>query len=87
MAPKWRYTQSVPSVQIKNVPPEVHQVLRRRASTAGQSLQEYLLAQLTRQAQEETVDEVLERAGERAGGSLGLAFAAETVRDERQRAA
>ncbi len=77
----------MPSVQIKNVPPEVHRVLRRRAAAAGQSLQEYLLAELTRDAQEETVDEVLDRAGARAGGSVGLAFAAETLRDERKRAA
>lgn len=77
----------MPSVQIKNVPPEVHRVLRRRAAAAGQSLQEYLLATLTQQAQEETLDEVLDRAGGRAGGSLGLSFAVETVRDDRQRAA
>lgn len=77
----------MPSVQIKNVPADVHRVLRRRAATAGQSLQEYLLAQLKRQAQEETLEEVLDRAGGRAGGSLGLAFAAETLRDERKRAA
>jgi antitoxin FitA len=77
----------VPSVQIKNVPPDIHLVLRRRAATAGQSLQEYLLASLKQQAREETLDEVLDRAGARAGGSLGLAFAAETLRDERQRAA
>lgn len=77
----------MPSVQVKNVPPDVHRVLRRRAATAGQSLQEYLLAALTQQAQEETLDEVLDRAGGRAGGSLGLAFAVETLRDERQRAA
>lgn len=77
----------MPSVQIKNVPPDVHRVLRERAAAAGQSMQEYLLAQLTRQAQEETLEEVLDRAGGRAGGSLGLAFAAEALRDERQRAA
>lgn len=77
----------MPSVQIKNVPPDVHRVLRRRAAAAGQSMQEYLLAQLTRQAQEEPLEEVLDRAGGRSGGSLGLAFAAETLRDERQRAA
>jgi plasmid stability protein len=77
----------VPSVQVKNVPADVHRVLRRRAATAGQSLQEYLLASLKQQAQEETLDEVLDRAGERAGGSLGLSFAAETLREERQRAA
>lgn len=77
----------MPSVQIKNVPPDVHRVLRRRAATAGQSLQEYLLAALKQQAREETLDEVLDRAGSRAGGSLGLSFAAETLRDERRRAA
>jgi plasmid stability protein len=75
----------VPSVQIKNVPPDVHRVLRRRAAAAGQSLQEYLLAQLSQQAQEETLDEVLDRAGGRAGGSLGLAFAQEALRADRDR--
>lgn len=87
MAPFGRYTWAMPSVQIKNVPPKVHRVLRLRAAAAGQSMQEYLLAQLTRQAQEATLEEVLDRAGGRSGGSLGLAFAAETLRDERQRAA
>jgi plasmid stability protein len=77
----------MPSVQIKNVPPDVHRVLRRRAAGAGQSLQEYLLGQLTRQAREETLDEVLDRAGGRAGGSVGLGFATETLRADRKRAA
>jgi plasmid stability protein len=76
----------MPSVQIKNVPPEVHRVLRKRAAAAGQSMQEYLLAQLTRQAEAETLEEVLDRAAGRAGGSLGLAFAVETLRGDRQRA-
>jgi len=77
----------MPSVQIKNVPPKVHRVLRQRAAAAGQSMQEYLLAQLTRQAEAETIEEVLDRAGARAGGSLSLDFAAETLREDRQRAA
>ncbi|MBA3865583.1 MAG: hypothetical protein H0X42_04435 [Solirubrobacterales bacterium] len=77
----------MPSVQIKNVPADVHKVLRQRAAAAGQSLQEYLLIQLTRQASEETLDEVLDRVGDRSGGSLGFAFAAETLRAERQRPA
>lgn len=74
-------------MQIKNVPAGVHRVLRRRAAPAGQSLQEYLLGQLKRQAEEETLDEVLGRAGGRAGGSLGFGFAAETLREERERPA
>ena len=77
----------MPSVQIKNVPPDVHRVLRQRAAAAGQSLQEYLLAQLRRQAEAETLEEVLDRAGGRAGGSLGFALAAESLRDDRRRAA
>jgi antitoxin FitA len=75
----------MPSVQIKNVPDDVHRVLRRRAATEGQSLQEYLLARLTRDAREETLDEVLARAGGRAGGSLPPSFAAQALRSERDR--
>lgn len=75
----------MPSVQIKNVPPDVHRVLRQRAAAAGQSLQEYLLAELTEQAQEQTLDEVLDRAGGRAGGSIQLAFATKSLRSDRDR--
>lgn len=77
----------MPSVQIKNVPPKVHRVLRQRAAASGQSLQEYLLAQLTRQAETATLEEVLDRAGGRSGGSLGFDFAADSLRVDRQRAA
>jgi plasmid stability protein len=77
----------MPSVQIKNVPPKVHRVLRRRAAASGQSLQEYLLAQLIRQAETATLEEVLDRAGGRSGGSLGFDFAADSLRADRQRAA
>jgi antitoxin FitA len=40
----------MPSVQIKDVPDEVHAVLRRRAALNGQSLQEYLLDRLACEA-------------------------------------
>ena len=73
----------MPSVQIKNVPADVHQVLRARAAEAGQSLQEYLLALLEEQARAPTLHELLERAGNRAGGSVPFAEAAELLRAER----
>lgn len=73
----------MPSVQIKNVPDDVHRVLRRRAAAAGQSLQEYLLARLTEDAAQPTLDEVLRRAGDRASGSVPLAEAARAVRADR----
>lgn len=74
----------MPSIQIKNVPPEVHRVLRIRAAEAGQSLQEYLLALLSQQAAEQTPAEVFDRISrERSGGSLPLDFAVEVIREHR----
>lgn len=76
----------MPSVQIKDVPPDVHATLRRRAADAGQSLQEYLLGRLVAEASRPTVDEVLSRAGGRAGGSVRLKDATRTVRTDREAA-
>lgn len=73
----------MPSVQIKDVPPDVHRVLRHRAAAAGQSLQEYLLARLTEDVAQPTLDEVLSRAGDRASGRVPLAEAARAVRADR----
>lgn len=75
----------MPSVQIKDVPEQTHAVLRRRAATAHQSLQEYLRTRLIEEASRPTVDEVLARAGARAGGSAPLTETARVVRDDRDR--
>jgi antitoxin FitA len=73
----------VPSIQVKDVPPEVHATLRRRAAAAGQSLQEYVLQRLTDEALTPTLHEVLERAGGRAGGHVPLRSAVKAVRADR----
>jgi antitoxin FitA len=73
----------VPSIQVKDVPGDVHAILRRRAAAAGKSLQEYLLEQLVVEAQTPTLDELLDRAGGRAGGRAGLEAAAGAVRELR----
>lgn len=75
----------MPSVQVKDVPDDVHAVLRQRATTAGQSLQEYLWALLADVARTPTVDEVLDRAAGRDGGQVPLAAAALAVRATRGR--
>jgi antitoxin FitA len=75
----------MPSVQIKNVPPDVHRVLRQRAAAAHQSLQEYLLARLIDEASARTVNEVLDRAGGRSGGSVPFDVALAALRDDRDR--
>jgi plasmid stability protein len=58
------------NVQIRHVPEHVHDVFRRRAAEAGQSLQEYLLGVLIREAESETVDEVLARLAVRRARGL-----------------
>lgn len=84
MALYWRYYLTVSrSLQIKNVPDSVHAVFRRRAGEAGQSLQEYMLAYLTREAERPTLSEVLGRIEHRTGGSLGFETAAKLVREDR----
>lgn len=73
----------MPSIQVKDVPAEVHATLRRRAAAAGMSLQEYLLARLEADAGTPTLDEVLDRAGGRAGGTASIDAAVAAVRAER----
>lgn len=75
----------MPSVQIKDVPPEVHAVLRQRAAASHQSLQEYLRARLIDEASRPTLEEVLDRAGGRSGGTVSLKDAVETLRNDRAR--
>jgi plasmid stability protein len=75
----------MPSVQIKDVPSEVHAVLRQRAAAAHQSLQEYLRTRLIEETSRPTIDEVLERAGGRSGGSVPLKAAVTVLRGDRAR--
>jgi antitoxin FitA len=75
----------MPSIQVKDVPDNVHAALRQRAAQGGRSLQEHLLAVLTEHADTPTVEEVLAAAGGRAGGNLPLAAAAVAVRAGRGR--
>lgn len=51
------------TVQVREVPDDVHLILRRRALEAGQSLQEYLLAELVAGARSLTPGEVAATAG------------------------
>jgi antitoxin FitA len=83
MAPFRRYLASMPSIQVKDVPDEVHATLRRRAAAAGMSLQEYLLARLVEDASAPTLEEVLARAGGRAGGRAPLKASTRAVRADR----
>jgi hypothetical protein len=73
----------MPSVQIKDVPPETHAVLVRRAAAAHQSLQEYLRSRLIADAAAPTMEEVLARAQSRGGISLTTKELAGLLKAER----
>jgi plasmid stability protein len=65
VAPFWRYPGHMPSIQIKNVPDDVHAALQRSARSAGQSMQEFLLSELKAIAEQEITAEIFKSARER----------------------
>ena len=79
------YCACMPSVQIREVPQDVHEALVRKAELAGQSLQQYLSMQLAVIASTPTVDEVIDRIERRAKGSVSRMSAIAALQDERAR--
>jgi len=78
----WVYTRLVKTIQVRNVPDEVHLVLRSRAGAAGRSLSDYVLEQLERVAAYPPLPEVLARASARSGG-VSASAVVRAVRAER----
>lgn len=52
------HTASMPNVLIRDLDPTVHSVLTARAEARGQSLQQYLTAELTQMASRPTLAEL-----------------------------
>jgi hypothetical protein len=75
----------MPHVLVRDLPDEVHAQLQRRAEAAGQSLQQYLTAELTRLATAPTMADVLERIARRRGGRVGLDTAVTDLDEDRTR--
>ena len=72
----------MPMVQIRGVPEHLHRKLKARAALAGQSLSEYLLAELKRTLERPTREDLLARVKGRSGVELEES-AADAVRAER----
>lgn len=70
------------AIQIRDVPDDVHAILRARAAAAGMSMSEYLRSELIQAARQMTVAEVMARARARHGG-LQPGEAARTIREMR----
>jgi plasmid stability protein len=58
----------VKTIQVRNVPDDVHRALRSRAAAAGVSLSDLALDELQRVARHPPVAELLKRARSRSGG-------------------
>jgi plasmid stability protein len=71
------------NVLVRDLPPDVHAALQRRAERRGQSLQQYLTAELKRLAEKPSLDEVLDRIERHRGGRVGLGQAAVDLAKER----
>ena len=79
------YYACMPNVQVRDVPDDVHEALVRRAEQAGQSLQQFLAAQLGVIAATPTTQDILDRIEHRSKGSLSAATTIEMLDAERAR--
>ncbi len=70
------------AIQIRDVPEDVHAILRARAAAAGMSMSEYLRSELITLASRPTLEEVIARAQARHGG-LTRAEIVRTIRELR----
>ena len=71
------------NVLVRGLTEQTHRELLRRAEERGQSLQQYLAAELTRLAVSPTLEDVLRRIDTRSGGRVGLAQAVADLAEER----
>jgi antitoxin FitA len=70
------------TLQIRKVPEDVSRILKTRAAKSGQSLSEYALSLLERDARTPTFEELSQRIEARGRIEIGTA-AADILREER----
>lgn len=75
------------TIQIRDVPEDVHRTYRRRAVEAGMSLQEFLLSELVEGARSRTpaevVEEIEQEIARRGGQGFSRASSAPFIRNDR----
>jgi len=72
------------TIQIRNVPDDVHRKLKARAAMAGMSLSAYLLREVRRIAEKPTMEEMMERI-KKAEAMITRMSPAEVLREEREK--
>jgi plasmid stability protein len=81
MQTAWKYAHSMKNLQIRNVPDDVHRLLKARAAMEGRSLSEYALTELRRSLERPSRQELLARVRER--GPAEEVDVVEVLRKER----
>ncbi len=82
------HNECMPLIQIRDVPESVRDELARKAASAGQSMQAYLLAELSKLAKRPSMAEIVRRAQARAeatGSTVTMHDAVAVVREARDR--
>lgn len=74
----------MPHVLITDIPQHVYVGLQRRAEQHRQALEQPLAGEMCRIAERPTVDDMLDRIERRRSGQIGLAQAAEDLRNSRR---
>ncbi len=82
MRTEWIYVDRMKMLQIRNVPDDVHRLLKARAAMEGRSLSELALDELRRSLERPTRRELIERVQARER-SVTSQTAADAVRAER----
>lgn len=72
-------------IQIRDVPDDVHRILKARAAAAGMSLSDYLKHDLESAASQPSVQEIDARISARGSAALSTEFILETLRAVRER--
>lgn len=79
----------MPTIQVREVPDDVHRTFRRRAADAGMSLQEFLLSELTDSARTSTPAEVVAEVNQQLARHTAEGFSphssAELIRSDRDK--
>ena len=73
----------MPSITVRNIPPEVRDALAARAARSGQSMQELLRAQLIEFATKPTMRELMDRVEARLRATGGSTLTTDKILEYR----
>lgn len=81
-----RFYDVAKTIQVRDVPDDIHRTLRVRAAEAGMSLSDYVLHELVKVSERPPIADVLRRASARSGGlpAKTIVAAVRAARDGRR---